>query len=536
VAALRELLVAFGIEVNTKPLTDAEKKTDAFKDKLGQVAGALGAAFALTKVVDFVSGMISAGDAVGDQAARLNLSTKALEEWTYQAKFADIEANELNGIFDKLARTSAAAGEAGSEQSKTLKKLGVDVKDTNGHLKDTSTLFEEVGLALSGVDDETKRTALSFEFFGKTAGPKVLQLFKDGPAGIAKFRAEFEELGGGFGDFVEAAGEVDDQMHRMDLAWLSAKTRIASVVMPAVLWLVQGLTRLASFFSKLAKETNLVQAGLITLGAVAVALGIKVLAAWGPVLLVSAAWGAAIALVALALDDVITFFQGGDSVIGRAIDAWFGDGSQEKVRAWASAIVDAVGPFVKGAIKGAMDLVLSVANLIGMALTDDAKRMDELGSSFFKNSASMVNAIDSVIDRLSVLKDMFNWDTFKTGVADALDVVDNAVSKVTGLPTRRDIELGTVHEGTGPRREGPLNAESIRSAFIPTPATISGPAAPFFAPAGGGVNVRVDNKTIVNVPPGTPASMVRAVSEAASRGSSSGHNRAAAAAFDKRGK
>lgn len=532
-AALRELLVAFGIEVNTKPLTDAEAKTNAFKDKLGQVASAVSAAFALTKVVDFVSGMVSAADAVGDQAARLNLSTKALEQWTYQAKFADIEAGELNGIFDKLARTSAAAGEAGSEQGKTLKKLGVDVKDTHGNLKDTSALFEEVGYALAGVEDETKRTALSFEFFGKTAGPKVLQMFKDGPAGIAKFREEFEALGGGFGDFVEAAGEVDDQMHRMDLAWLSAKTRITAVVMPAVLWLVTGLTRLTAWFTKLAKESNIVQAGLITLGAIAVKLGLGVLAAWGPVLLVTAAWAAAIALVALALEDVITFFQGGDSLIGRAIDAWFGEGSQEKVRTWTREVWAAFRGFLDGTFETGLNTALSVLDLLGMAFADNAQESEKFEASFMRHSQVVADMIDSIIEKLAFLKGMFNWETFKEGANDFLDMLERPLGAL-GFETRAGQEAKTNYNVVPAK---PLTPESVRQAFVPTPAAISGPAAPFFEqPGWGKVQVTVDNKTVVNVPPGSPASMTRAVGDAANRGSAAGVNRAAAAAFDKRGK
>ena len=521
-AALREILVAFGIEVNTKPLTDAEQKTNSFKNKLGQVAGVVAAAFAVDKVTDFVFGMVRAADAVGDQAARLNLSTRALEEWSYAAKFADLEAGELNGVFDKLARTSNAATDASSEQGQRIKKLGVDVKDANGQLKDTGVLFEEIGLALAGLDNETERTALSFEFFGKTAGPKVLQLFKEGPEGIAKFRAEFEALGGGFGDFIEEAGKIDDQMHRLDLAWVSAKTKIVGLLLPALLTLAQGVTRAVSFFTKLARETNIVQSVMITLGAVAVGLGIKVLAAWGPVLLITAAWAAAIALVALAIEDVVTFFQGGDSLIGRAIDAWFGEGSQEKVRQWGKDLYNACALFLSGALSTALDTILALLDLVGLAFADNAEEVDYWADRFFTHSAGISNAIDGLIEKLAFLKTMFSWDNLTSGVNSALDAV----------------EMGLESAGIGESsvtREAKAKA-AVRAALKPKD-TISAPAGSDAAKWGYGAT-QVEAPIIQNftLPPGTPNAVRQAATEGAGRGAQTGMNRAAAAAFDKRGR
>lgn len=521
-AALREILVAFGVTVDTKPLDAANQKTDDFKDKIGKVAGAVAAAFAVDKISDFVFSMVSAADAVGDQAARLNLSSQALEQWTYQAKFADLEASELNGVFDKLARTSVAAGDASSDQAKKLKDLGVEVKDANGNFKDTGTLFEEVGLALAGVEDETKRTALSFEFFGKTAGPKVLQMFKDGPEGIAKFRAEFEELGGGFGEFVEAAGQVDDQMHRLDLAWIGAKTRIAGVLLPAVLSLTQGVTRAVAFFSRLAKETNLVQSALVTLGGIAVALGFKVIAAWGPVLLVTAAWAAAIALVVLALDDIITFFQGGDSLIGRAIEEWFGPGSSEKVREWGRAMLEAWNVFLSGAAATSLDTLLALLDLVGLAFADNAEEVDHWADRFFTHSAAISNAIDGLISKLAFLREMFSFDNLKDGTNDLLDLGESAVSSVFGTETRADQERKA--------------RDAVRAAFKPKD-TVSAPAGSSAAAWGfGATTVEAPINQYFTIPPGTPASVRQAATDGAGKGAQAGTNRAAAAAFDKRGR
>jgi TP901 family phage tail tape measure protein len=428
-AALRELLVSFGIEVNTKPLEEANAKTNGLVDKISKVAGAVAAAFALDKVSDFVLGMVSAADAVGDQAARLNLSSKELEQWTYQAKFADLEASELNGVFDKLARTSVAGADATSEQGKALKALGVDVRAVGGGFKDTSQLFEEVGLALAGVDDETQRTAMSFDFFGKTAGPKVLQMFKDGPAGIAKFRAEFEELGGGFGEFVEEAGAVDDQMHRFDLAWTGAKTKIVGLVMPAVMWITRGLTTLAVGIAKVAKETYLFEAAFGVVAAAAVAYAAPIIAAWAPIAL-------AVALVVLAVEDLITMFRGGDSVIGRTLDKLFGPGSAKKLVKWTKDVGEAFGTFFGDLINRPHQFEENWART-SAAIKNDIR--NALGPAFGEFGVSVYEASGVM---LSVLTD--GWQVFSERFSAIIDGVGFAFR--TAWTEMKFFGLGVVAE------------------------------------------------------------------------------------------
>jgi hypothetical protein len=543
-AALREILVAFGVEFDTKPIDDGEKKIGNLLGSVKELGAALVGAFAVKEISAWVLDMVSLGDAVGDQAARLNLSSKALEEWTYQAKFADIAAGDLNGIFDKVARSAVEAGDATSEQGKILKKLGVDVKDGAGGFKDTGTLFEEVGLALAGMSDQTERTALSFQFFGKTAGPKVLQLFKEGPAGIAKMRAEFEELGGGMGSFVEEAGEVDDNLHRLDLAWTSAKVKIAAFFLPALNMAVRGLTKVSSGISKIVAHSSVAQAALATLAGFLVAKGIAISVAWAPVIGTFLLWAAGVAAVVVMLDDLITFFRGGDSVIGRAIDKLFGPGSSDKVRAWGAAIAEAFKGFTSKTFEVAVGTFKSALALIGMVFAKNTEESAKFESAFLKHSAVVVNAIDSIIAKLQFLKDLIPTsfgdalDTFVTGANDALDLAEVGLNKLglVDLDRQNRKLAGPAGGGGAGPAPAPITSAAIRDAYLPPGAK---QASGFFAGAGGGSAPIVVNNapvTNVNVAPGTPASQQRAVASVAETGAMKGANRAAKAALERKGK
>lgn len=550
-AALREILVAFGITVDTKPIQEGNKAADSFKAKLQQLGGVIASAFAIDKIADFVTSTISAGDAIGDQAARLNLSSKALEEWTYAAKFADIQAGELDGIFNKLAKTSVAAGDASSDQGKVLEKLGVKVKNANGTFKDTGTLFEEVGLALGGLKDETERTSLSMTFFGKTAGPKVLQLFKDGPEGIRKFRAEFEALGGGMGDFVEQAGEIDDNMHRLDLAWTSAKVKIVGLFLPAVTLTVAALTKLSTFITYLSQHTNVLQAAFVTLGAIAAAKAGLMIASWWPVLLPFLKWALVIGAVVLAVEDLITAWQGGDSVIGRIIDRLFGAGATARTVAWIKSTGDAFATF----------------------WNDLTTRPDEFEANWLRTSASIKNDITGVlgptlggmvvswIELWGVLIDTMTggWTNFKdkfAAIGDGIglafkivwteikffglevvaaldDAVTSLLKKIPGGLGDKLAGSGTAVADLGKLRDSTRLALAAEGDDVGR--RLNAPARGLVSTTPGSTVTAPINITNV-LPAGTPANVVKAAGDASARGANKGVNRAAAAAFDRRGK
>ena len=131
----------------------------------------------------------------------------------------------------------------------------------------------------------------------------------------------------------------------------------------------------------------------------------------------------------------------------------------------------------QGAAKVALDTVLSVLTLVGMALTDDEKKLASLGDTFLKRSASIVDAVNAVKDALS-----WDADTIKTGVSDAVDAVEGGLeSVVPGFKSTatRELEVQTaIARGRPPAPSQPVTAESVRSMYG------AGPAAPtsFFGP------------------------------------------------------
>lgn len=336
--ALREILAVFGVKFDGKALEQGNKKIEEGVGLLKGFGAVLGTAFALDRVKEFTLGMIEQADAIGDQAAILNTSTDALQQWQFAAGFVELSGEALTGIFTRLSVSADKADESSKGVGDTLKKLGVDVKGQNGELKAAPQLFEEVGLALAGMGDKTEATAKAVQLFGRANAAKVLAIFKDGKPGLEAFRKEFERLGGAFdSEFVAQAGAVDDEMKKLNVAWTSAKVKITAFALPAINALTKGLTTGAIAFKNLLQNTNVgnfvATAAGFTAFALALQHGLPLLKHWKT------------ALLAIAAEDLFSFLRGDASLTGDALDAVFGQGTQDKVRSWITGVGTEVKAF-----------------------------------------------------------------------------------------------------------------------------------------------------------------------------------------------
>jgi hypothetical protein len=551
-AALREILVEFGVKFDTAPIEAGEKKIGGVLDSLKGLGAALAGAFAVSKIKDFVMGAVELGDALGDSATRLGLSSRALEQWQYAAGFAEISGEELQGMFERVARSAVAGSDAASDQGKALKKLGVDVKDSAGNFKKSDQLFQEIGTSLAELEDGADRTALAMQFFGKAAGPKVLQLFKDGDAGIDKYLNDFEELGGGMGDFVEQAGEVDDQLKRLNLAWTSAKVKVAAFFLPALNLVIAGLIKTSTFITYLTKNTAVVQAALGVFVAFAVAKAALLIAAWWPVIAPFLAWAAGIAVLVLLVEDLIVAWKGGDSVIGRILDKLFGPGSTRKVVAWIKETGEAFSTFFD-------DLANHPAQFEeNWAATSASIKNDITGSlgpalggitvAWIEEWGVMIDALtggwDNFLDKSSAVFDGIGlafkiaWTEIKFFglgiVAELDDAVTALLKKIPGGLGDGLAGSGTAAADVAKLREKARLAIAAEGDDVGR--RLNAPAKGLVSDTPAPVVVNNAPVTNVNLPPGTHAATVRAAGNAAETGAMKGAHRAAKAALGRKGK
>ncbi len=278
-----------------------------------QVGGAMalaGAAIAtvhrtLGGIVDVFSGVIDAGDQVDELAEKLGISSGRLQEWQFIGERTGVSVENLGQAFSRVARLAASGGAE-------LRRLGVDTRGTNGELRSQDEIFQDTVGALASIENPTERAAAAQRVFGRSAADLAGLLAEGGP-GLEAMRARFAELGGGLSvDVVKNAKEAKAAFQDFRLVMQVMQGALVANVLPAITRVVTTVSTWVGAFVELTRTSSIVETVLYGLAGV---FGVIALAL-APVVLPTLALGAALALVFLAVEDVVTAFRGGDSLFG----------------------------------------------------------------------------------------------------------------------------------------------------------------------------------------------------------------------------
>lgn len=339
-SALREVLAKFGFEVDDTKLTDAIQRTDDFTKKVVDIASKFAGGSILGAVKDMIGDLKDKAGEIRGTAALLGITNAEFQKLQY---VSGASAETLGSTFRVLQKNIAAASGAAKEGKATLgdleaglatslgskeageafKGLGISIKDASGKTKSPIDVFKEAGKAIASIEDPSQRTATALKVFGRN-GTQLLPFLAKGPEEIEKLTEQFEALGGGISD--KALKQLKEQAKAdkaLSLATLSLKSALAEQLIPIFTEQSENMAKLVGWINKTLEGTNLLKAGVIIIGGAmawqgrqALLAGAKTALAYAPVIITVAA-------LILLLDDLITFFQGGDSVLGAFLDKMF---------------------------------------------------------------------------------------------------------------------------------------------------------------------------------------------------------------------
>ena len=154
-------------------------------------AGAIACATALVKMA-FDAG--NTADELNTLSATTGLSTEQLQKFKYASDLIDVDLNTLTGALKKTTSAMNSAKTGTGKQAEAFKKLGVNIKNADGSLRDNNAVFEESIKALGNIANETERDALAMELFGKSA-TELNPLIKGGIDTLAEMGDKAERLG-----------------------------------------------------------------------------------------------------------------------------------------------------------------------------------------------------------------------------------------------------------------------------------------------------------------------------------------------------
>lgn len=341
---IKEFLVGLGFQVDEAGL----KKFDSGIKSASLKVAAFGAASvaAAGSVVAFVGSVANRLDAIGDTADRIGTTAEELMRLQYVATLSGSSAEAAASAMENLGRIAGEAAQGIGRGAKVFADLGLSAKDASGNLKPTSQLLAEVGDKIKDLSRQEQVAVLS----KLGIDPSMIGAITGGMQELAgEFDALYKAAGVDLNQAAEASGAFNDALDRLSMTFDAVKTAVAIKFMPQIArgidtvrqFLVQNLPKIIGAVQPIFSLILRIAEAFITLAA-RIGSGIATILGWfvkmndatdgwaGYLLAAAAAWKflnlsflatplgillSLAAVVALLIDDFLTFKEGGDSLI-----------------------------------------------------------------------------------------------------------------------------------------------------------------------------------------------------------------------------
>ncbi len=473
---VRELVGLLRLQSNPQDFNRAESGMS----KIIGFAKAAGTAFAGLKLAQWIKGVANETAKLGDQFDKMSLRTgvasTTLQELSHAAQLSGTSIEAVEVSIKTLARAQDEAATGAAEYADEFKRLGVDVKKTDGTLKSFDEILPEIAGGLKGLKTDTERAAVASKLFGRS-GTQLLPMLKDGADGLRAMMQEAQELGGVIDDELRGAStEYLDNQQRMSMAFQGIRNVVAKNLLPAFVrmqerflkwfklnreWIAQ---KVGTVFKKLGqvienvsgfisdatdaaaewlKGLSPLESTLAKLRIAIAAIAIVLMLPMGPIILL-------IALIALIIDDFMVWRKGGDSLIGDLVDGfkqvidWLNnffdiDLAQlfkdwwTSIKAWVDLAINLIGSLAQFIYdifdKGIGQAWDNLMQNLSQAWTEFVAGIKPHFDNFVGIFVKIWNAVyawlkDNIIEPIANLFGWL-WDKIKSGVRAAIDAYIN---------------------------------------------------------------------------------------------------------------
>jgi hypothetical protein len=216
-------------------LKDAQKEAKEMEKTLKPLKVAaedLGKTFTVVGglVTTAFAGMVKASSDYGETLNKVSIQTGITTEQLSALKYvAEQEETSFDALTVGLKKMSVTA----VQNAAAFEGIGVQVKDASGAMRPMNDILLDAAKRFASMHDETKRTALEVEIFGRSGSDLNELLLRLGTEGLAPATAKVQELGLEMsGKTAHAADDFNDSIKEIEGAVLGLSNAVASALLP----------------------------------------------------------------------------------------------------------------------------------------------------------------------------------------------------------------------------------------------------------------------------------------------------------------
>jgi hypothetical protein len=329
---VRKLEALFTLNTNAIQFKRASSELDKLASKAETVMKAIAGYWAVQALQNFVVNTANAMAEIGKSAEYLGVGADALQEMRYAAEKSGLSVETLNDALKELQVRAVNAKSGEGEAVEAFQMLGLKSTDAKGNIRETIGLLEDVADSLKKLPTQSDRLWISDAIFGD-AGAKILLMLKDGSLGLKKLRQEARDLGRVLkNDSIDGAERLNKALHRLKGSSSHVAQNMIAPTFGPLATLLDGFSKLLEKFNTFKislASSQVVKTGFLgTLALAATKLSKVLIPLWPKVqqLLVVggrvALRGSGIGLALLLLQDLLSFFNGAQSVTGQLASAF----------------------------------------------------------------------------------------------------------------------------------------------------------------------------------------------------------------------
>lgn len=361
-AFVTELLGYIGLDVDEQSFDRAQFNITGMIKSLGGIIAAAGAVDATFKglTLGLVNSFAETAVEIDQISKRLNINAEGFQAMAYAAKTYGIEQDEVVDGMKELSMRAAEFAEDGKANADAFGAIGITQDQVKQYGNNIEGLFSLVRDKLSEVEEQGKRQFLADALFGGGLADVGGEFFSQTSSNIKELQKQamdsgviitdesialsrqytrdiealtsrikglwqivasnllpvFSEAAKRLKEFLDLHGESIIDALSLAFRTLSEAVKYLGIAAAIAMPYLVGSAAIASW-AKLIALTNALTTAFATMRSGALLAWAA--AAAGPVLV-----GLAIGALILAIQDVYTYFTGGDSVTGRIIESFKG--------------------------------------------------------------------------------------------------------------------------------------------------------------------------------------------------------------------
>lgn len=327
-------------------------------------------------------------NAISNMSSMLGMSMEEWQGWQEAAKQTGIDAENLGTRMADLGdwMQDLALHESGP-LADAVKDMGVSFTDASGKVVSLEEGMLRLAAATEGMDRQKATSLLTQMGFDEQTIPLILK----GRKGIEELVRAGKEAAIYSERDRENARKMSEVWNSLTKVWTAASGTLMRILGPAFEWMASALSSFSDWVRKNEDSIKVYLAAIA--GVIAVAL---TPALWG---MATAAWAAIapflpfialIAGLALVIDDLIVYIQGGESALG---DFWGMFGTGEEILARLQAMWEGL----KTAIGAVLDIVKALVGWFAALLNGDLQGMIDQAWKLWEAFKSLGNVLGNLI-------------------------------------------------------------------------------------------------------------------------------------------